>query len=680
MKIDWRTVSTLLLNDLRLLLRSPRTLFMSIVLPLLFWPVMLWLTNLAVERQEEREENTVFQYVLLGNESATARPWLRRAAALDAEGGDSHFEELALSELEDERGAKIEDPTTALDQELIHFYIDAESGTPTPTLRLHVREDREIADAGADRLRDALDAVREELRLERLAQRQIVVDPESLHRIERIDIATAAQSSGMMLGRFLTLVMLALLMSGGSIVAMDSLAGEKERGTLETLLTTAATRTEIVTAKSLAIFVTALVITVVMLANGLLWVGLELIELPEGFTIPITPGIALLLLVLFLPLAALITSALLLVSAWAKSYKEAQLYFFPLFLIAVIPALASVLPGATLRSPVVAVPIANLSVAVREVLSGTFDWPLLGLTFVINVLAAIGLARLSARALQNERLISASEWDEADLYGGPALFPRHVLRWFAVMWAVFLIWQLNVDPETDIRLILGVNMTLFVGASFWMIRRYRLPVRETLALRPVRPAIWLAVLIGAPSGLVVSSLVARLGNLLFDIPDEVLESFTQQLLPSSLSLPETLFFLAVLPGICEEIAFRGVLLNGLYRKLSPTMTILVVGVVFGLFHVALFRLLPTGFLGAVLAGLVLLSGSLFPAIAWHLLNNALGVLIDRYDWIDTVDSPALYLGSVVLFLVSLALVWFYRTPYPKPRAVIENERDRREKP
>jgi sodium transport system permease protein len=667
MNLEPRTVATLLGNELRLLLRSPRTLFMSIVLPLLFWPVMMWLTNLATERQEAREEATVFRYVLSGDESAAAGKWIARAVELDAEGEEPSFEQVPAAELVDEQGIALgHDLEAALDRELIHFYIDAESGTPTPTLRIYLRADREIADSGVDRLRDGLRSVRSELRIERLAARDVAVDPDTLLAIDRLDVATAAHASGTQLGRFLTLMMIVLLLSGGSIVAMDSLAGEKERGTLETLLTTAATRDEIVAAKSLAIFVTALVITVVMVGNGLVWVSLDLIALPETFTVPMTPPVALLLLLLFLPLAALVTSSLLLVSAWAKSYKEAQLYFFPLFLITAVPAVAAMLPGATLRSALVAVPISNLSIAVREVLSGTFDWPLLLVTFTINTAVAVAIARVSARALRSERLITASEWDAADLYGGPALFSRHVLRWFAVLWAVFLVWQLNVAPGTDVRLILVINMSLFVGGSLWMMRRYRLPARETLALRPVKPVIWLAVGIGAPAGLVVSSLVAIAGNFIFDIPDELLERFSQQLLPDSFSLAEALFFVAVLPAICEEIAFRGVLLQGLYRKLSPAMTLLVVGAVFGIFHVALFRILPTAFLGVLLGGLVLLTGSLLPAILWHFIHNALGVLIDHYGWAEDASPMPMYAGAVALLMLSAGMVWIGRTPYPRP--------------
>ena len=83
----------------------------------------------------------------------------------------------------------------------------------------------------------------------------------------------------------------------------------------------------------------------------------------------------------------------------------------------------------------------------------------------------------------------------------------------------------------------------------------------------------------------------------------------------------------------------GVLLQTLRRHISPTAAVLVVGLVFGLFHFSLFRILPTAYLGVLLAAVTMASGSLYPAVAWHALNNLLGltagqlaVPLDRLPW------------------------------------------------
>src|SRR5439155_11645813 len=148
-----------------------------------------------------------------------------------------------------------------------------------------------------------------------------------------VSVATAGQVSGSIIGRYLTLFLLMLMLTGGSIAAMDIIAGEKERGTLETLITTAADRTEIVTAKQLAIAAVAITITLIQIINLMVYVTFKFIKLPEDFVIQAPPATILSLLLLFIPLATLVASMLLMISGYAKTYKEAQLYFLPIYLL-----------------------------------------------------------------------------------------------------------------------------------------------------------------------------------------------------------------------------------------------------------------------------------------------------------------------------------------------------------
>ena len=108
--------------------------------------------------------------------------------------------------------------------------------------------------------------------------------------------------------------------------------------------------------------------------------------------------------------------SILLLSRVSRSYKEAQLYFFPVFILGLVPALAAMLP-IPLRSAVVVVPIANLSVAVKEVLIGTFDWPMIVLAWVVTAGAASWISRVGVRVLSSERLITVSETDAVQFMG-----------------------------------------------------------------------------------------------------------------------------------------------------------------------------------------------------------------------------------------------------------------------
>ena len=685
-----RTVTALFANDLRQLARNPRVLVFAVALPLVLWPLMWFLTSLTTERRQERIESRTYAYAVADEATsaagaADARAWLDRALAVVGDDGRADGADPADGPAV--RFERVEDPddvAAALDEERLHVHVaweagggedlpdeDADrrtvghAGESAPRIVLSHRGDLDASDSAEGFLRRALERTRTEVREQRLAAAGFDTKPEDLLPLERIETASEEQTSGLLLGRVLTAIIVMMMLAGGSIVATDALAGEKERGTLETLLTTAASRVEIVTAKNLSILAVAFATSVLNIVNIVVWMQLDLIAAPAGLKLVIPVGAGVLLLLLYAPAAVLLSSSLLLVSGRSKTYKEAQLLFAPVMLIAMAVAAIPVLPGVELRSAIVLLPIANLGVAAREILTGHYDWPLLAAAWAVTAGAAALLARASVRTLSAEKLITASDTDAADLAGGPALFPRRVARWFAVLWALLLVWQLNIGGGIDNRLLIVINMSVFGAAAWLMIARYRLPVRETLSLRNPPPAAWLGVLIGAPAGLVLADGVVRLASLAMPIPDEWIEAMAEAF-GADIPVWQMLVFFAVLPGIFEEIAFRGVLLHGLKSRLKPVQLVLVAGIAFGFFHVDLFRIPGTSLLGVLLVIAVLRSGSIYPAMAWHALHNALALSSARIEQIALPEQPTWwhYVLAALAILVAFRLMQHQRASHP----------------
>jgi sodium transport system permease protein len=672
------------------MLRDRRTIVMSVVLPLLVMPILLFASHAMNTRRERRLANAVFDYVLTGPRALEIRSVLEGAAppavATD-EPSIAQFREVHTADAE-----------KALADGAIHFYLEAtrvadatgalgagrNRGTrgesrdmdeplwPLPpgstVVTIVFRGDRDDSETGANRMRRLLIDTRRKLHHAALRDHGFPVPPGGVARVETANLASEGQIAGLTLGRLLTPLLLLFLLSGGAVVAIDSLAGEKERGTLETLLTTAVGRAEIVAAKQLLILTVAVAITVIQVGNLLAYVGFRLIPTTMNLSAAVSPLTAAVLLVLYLPVAALVSSVLLLISGHARSYKEAQLYFFPVFLVGMLPSLAAVLPGLALRSAIVVVPVANISVAVKEILIGQPDWPFVAIAWATTAAAALVTSRATTRALSTERLISPAAVEATGLASGATLFPRHVVRWFALLWAANLILSLNFSTRVDIRIQTLVTLLgIFLGGSLLMIRRYRLDAREALALRPVRPAVWVGVLTGVPAGILTGVGVFRLANLVLPVPDRLIESFGELLLPETVPIWQLLLLFTILPGVCEEIAFRGILLYGLRRRLRPAALVLVVGLVFGLFHVSLFRIAPTAYLGMLLATVVLLTGSIFPAMAWHALHNGLSLVAGEWGWSFTRAEPGTYVAAAAVLAASFWLIWRNRTPYPDLR-------------
>ncbi len=340
------------------------------------------------------------------------------------------------------------------------------------------------------------------------------------------------------------------------------------------------------------------------------------------------------------------------------------MYFFPIYILGMFPALASVMPGISLRSAIAFVPVANVSVAAREILMGRPDPLMISVTFGVMVFAAGYLIRSAARLLAREDIIMAAHTQPAEFLGGPALFQQRVLRWFALMWVLTFAFAANIPALQTFRAQLLFNeVVVMIGASLLMMAMYRLDPREVLSLKPVKPAVWLAILFAIPTGYITALGVFKVVNLFIPAPQQLLERFSQNLIPKGMSSWELVFYAAVLPAICEELAFRGILLSGLRRKLRPTPLIIGVGLIFGIFHVTLYRLAPTAVLGMVLTAIALMTGSIFPGMLLHAGNNAIGVLGGSWFPLEALGWPQ-FAAATAIFSLSLWIIYRNRTPLP----------------
>lgn len=686
MKPRLSIVFTIFRTELRMLLRDRRVLLTSVVLPMLLTPLLMLGSKTAMERREKTLRQMTYRYAVTGPEASSVRELVRVARARPVSESKTNHHQFHFKEV------KSDDATNALAQGRIHFILEgikpgpsSTSGTNAAvtvahtspedeehekpatgawTVKVVFRGDRDESGSGSAQMSDALREARQVRRVDLLKSHGFPVKPAGVAVTDTRDLASKRQLAGLALGRSITLVLMLFILTGGAVVAIDSIAGEKERGTLETLLTTAATRLEILMAKHLGVLAIALLITLLQSLNLLVYVGFKVLPLPGNIAAAATPGVVALLFFMYLPVAALIASVLLLISGHAKSYKEAQMYFMPAFLLALVPGIVPFLPGIALRSVVLVLPVANIAVAVKDILTGSFDWPMIALSWLVTTGAAVWTTRVAARFLLAERLITASDRDVVEAKGGLPLFERQVWRWFALLWGVLLIVS-GYAEKLDVRLQLLVNLViLFFGAVCLMLRQYHLDPRAALALRAPRPMVWLGVLFAVPGGFITALGIFQLANLVLPAPSGITESFGESVFPKNIPFWQLLLFLTVLPGIFEELTFRGMLLHGLHRRLRPALLVLVVGVVFGIYHVALFRFVPTACLGVMFAAVTLLTGSIYPAMLWHALNNALGVLAYKLQVPEAGLDPVCYFAAGGMLAAAFWIFWRNRTPYP----------------
>jgi sodium transport system permease protein len=266
---------------------------------------------------------------------------------------------------------------------------------------------------GADRLQRFFREMRERIIREHLGVRQL---PETLARpfdIEEKNIAPPEKVGGALVGGIIPYFVILLCLTGAMYPAMDLTAGEKERGTMETILCSPVSRTHLVLGKFLMVLTASIATAVLAIASMAVSFGAGkkmLVAFAYGaadadLQIAITWKAIVSIFFVVLPLAVFFSAALLALSLFAKSFKEAQSYISPLMIFVVLPALAALLPGVELNPALALVPVLNASLVSKEIITGTYHWNLIALIFLSSsIYAGVALA-IAVRLFQREDVL-----------------------------------------------------------------------------------------------------------------------------------------------------------------------------------------------------------------------------------------------------------------------------------
>jgi sodium transport system permease protein len=226
--------------------------------------------------------------------------------------------------------------------------------------------------------------------------------------ISKIDVATEQERFGKTIGTFLPYMFLLFCFSGAMYPALDLGAGEKERGTLETILTSPASQLEILTGKFIVVSFFGVMSVIFGLMGMLAAVNLNS-EIPaEIITIAMTilgaKPIFLMLSLLF-PIALFFAAFLLSISFYAKTFKEAQSIMGPLNILIIIPIMIGMMPGITLEASTAWIPILNVSLAMNDIIAGTLSWSLY-VEVMLSLLFFTGLSMwMSVKFVSREEVI-----------------------------------------------------------------------------------------------------------------------------------------------------------------------------------------------------------------------------------------------------------------------------------
>ena len=561
-------------------------------------------------------------------------------------------------------------------------------------LRLLYDETRDRSRTALSRVERQLDALRRDLINERLARRGLAEAFVRPLRFEPHSVASKRERSGFVLAKALPLLLVLMVLLGAFYPAIDLTAGEKERGTLETLLCAPVPRFYLIIAKFLVVTTIAMVTGLLNLGSiGLtLAAGLGPIAARAGFELAIPWSALLMTVVALLPTAAFFSALMMAVAALARSFKEAQNLLTPVYLVCMLPAMLAQLPGLSLGYGTALIPAVNVSLVTRDLISGRIHLGPLLLSLLVTTLYALGALVVAARMYDSERMLYPSErrlrwWKRKDaraLVGGDDS-PREegsaaaqepgfadgvpfeagvpsFTEAFAVFLAVMALIVLVGQPLQVWQLVTGLALTEWVLIALPPLVMVRLSggsYAEALQLRAPTPRALLgAVLAGGSAWYVVAALVEGLQQRILPMPKALIEQMQRMLFNAQRPIGVDLLVFALSPAVCEELLFRGLLLRAARTRLGATAAVGLTSLLFGIFHLSVYRFASTAVLGAVIGTLVWRSRSLYVGMVFHALNNGLSLLVGRAVGAAGAETkvramwllPALGLSAIGLYL------------------------------
>jgi sodium transport system permease protein len=360
------------------------------------------------------------------------------------------------------------------------------------------------------------------------------------------------------------------------------------------------------------------------------------------------------------------------IGALARSFKEAQTLLTPVYFLCMAPALTAGLGDFRLSGVTALIPSVGVTLLARDLVLGRAS---AGLAFVVlasTALYGVAALMLASRLYDSERL-----FDSQDGRLGLGAWVRHVVLGrragarvgaagghdddppsagdaIALYGVACVLLFFVFVPLQSWRLEPGLAITEWVGLGglTWIAARGRgQTVGGLIRLRRAPPAAFVgALLIGLSAWLVVG----LLAEWILPPPKEVVDHLRRAIAPASgqRSLVATLLLMAVSPAVCEEALFRGPILRGLATRFSPVVAAILTGILFGIYHVDVWRLVPTALLGIGLSAIALASDSILPSMLAHFTNNACIVLLARAHVDDTQALPT----STKIWLLGVGLL------------------------
>ena len=608
------------------IIRDKKTLFMMIVLPLILYPVlMIGMTSfmsMSMNQMQQEDINIAFSSI----------PDSALVSILEKDNKDEGKVNIIKSENKEKD----------LEDNKIDAYVEIEDKNNTQNYKIYTNSSKDNSMKASSRIEKSLEEYKRNIVESKVSDQGLnvhdVLEPLSY---EEVEVAKTEEIAGQLLGQILPMILIVGVLLGAIYPAIDVMAGEKERGTLETLFTLPITNLELVMGKYLAVSVCA-ILTAILNIVSILFTMIYLITsagMSDAIGINISslnslilPGI---ITMICIGLFSMVVSAIsMCVCSLAKSFKDAQNYITPVMLIIMIPSYVYMVPNINLDSFTAAIPVVNISLLIKSVLTFNSDINLIAVVFISNFAFVILSVLLLSKMFNSEEILfgSGKSFSFLEKRSNIKKGTMPSVSDGGILYAIGLVLLIYVGTTLQMKFKmvgLGLTQVMIIAMPILFAIYIKTDFKKTFSLKLPSIKNVLGGIVLWAGVYILMQIIIQIILHLFPQNMEVVEALNDSIINKD-NFIMNLFVVALMPAICEEMFFRGFIYTSFKGKNSCKAAIICSGILFGFMHMDFIRIIPTSILGIAFAYCVYKSGSIFVPMILHFINNALSVVVGNY--------------------------------------------------
>ncbi|MCK4806594.1 MAG: ABC transporter permease [Candidatus Aegiribacteria sp.] len=399
----------ILKKELRRIFTDRRMVAMLVLLPLLMLPVMYSvMAKMGASRDSDITSfrSTICIYEGVGNEDFMG-PFIEAFSTINTD-----LEIIQSSEIDSVKLAITEKEKELLLVMPDHFH-ESLAGCSTFDIAVYFNSTADYSQHAYSRMSEVMDSLNGDIVRERILERDLSEEILTVFTINEVPLQYDLAKEGSVIGKIISILLpffiIIYLFVNSMKVGLDTVAGEKERGTLAVILVNQVSRLSIVIGKMISVMIAAIVgaasSVIGLIIGSRYFMGMFGSSGAAISSYSMSSLHVLQFAIVLIPLAVLVASMVLIVSTFARNTKEGNGMIMPVYFVVMIMGMATMQTGDVAPRWMLSTPIINSLLVLKEIFMRSASWNSIVTAFLSSIIFAAILIYLTLRMFSSEKIL-----------------------------------------------------------------------------------------------------------------------------------------------------------------------------------------------------------------------------------------------------------------------------------